>query len=55
VKPKIVRKLWKADMTDSNGFNALCRIHAYRITRGKIKENGKKVAIPIQCSCGDMF
>jgi hypothetical protein len=55
VKPNRVRKLWKYDMTDSNGFNALCRIHAYRITRGKIKENGKKVAIPIECSCGDMF
>jgi hypothetical protein len=55
VDPGKVRKLWKYDMTDSDGFNALCRIHAYRINRGKIKVDGKSVAIPIECSCGSMF
>jgi hypothetical protein len=55
MKPRQIMKLWKYDMTDSNGFNALCRIHAYRITRGKIKVNGKTVSLPIECSCGSMF
>lgn len=54
-KPSRVRKFWKYDMTDSSGFNALCRIHAYRISRGRRKVNGKMVCIPIICSCGDMF
>jgi hypothetical protein len=54
-KPKVVRHVWKYDLTDGAGFNALCRIHGYRITRGKVKADGKSEQVIIECSCGLAF
>jgi hypothetical protein len=54
-KPREIKRLWKEDKTDSAGFSALCRLHAYRVTKEKRKENRKWKYIPLECSCGDIF